>query len=62
MARAELPNPFKRDSNDKTKNKQDDIQNQQPDNGTQMEENGLPSRQHKGTSNLKQRRKRRHSK
>lgn len=59
MAITELPNPFKRNSNDKTKNKQDD---QQPDNGTQMEEHSLPSCQHKGTSNLKQRLKRRHSK
>lgn len=59
MAITELPNPFKRNSNDKTKNKQDD---QQPDNGTQMEEHSLPSRQHKRTSNLKQRLKRRHSK
>lgn len=53
VAITELPNPFKRNSNDKTKNKQDD---QQP------EEHSLPSRQHKGTSNLKQRLKRRHSK
>lgn len=59
MAITELPNPFKRNENDKTKNKQDD---QQPDNRTQMEENSLPSRQHEGNSNLKQRRKRRHSK
>lgn len=59
VAITELPNPFKRNENDKTKNKQDD---QQPDNGTQMEENYLPSRQHEVTSNLKQRRKRRHSK
>lgn len=59
VAITELPNPFKRNSKDKTKNKQDD---QPPDNGTQMEENSLPSRQHEGTSNLKQRRKRRHSK
>lgn len=57
MAITELPNPFKRNSNDKTKNKQDD---QQPYNGTQMEEKSLPSHQPKRTSNMKQRRKRRH--